>query len=153
MKLVVQRSGPARVVAVRSRHGDPIAHEESIHRGLVVLACAEVGDEPPVFAWAAGKIARLRIFEDPDGKMNRAVAEIGGAVLVVSQFTLAGDASKGNRPSFIRAAPPDIAEPLVEALARALETEHGLRVARGVFGAEMRLELVNDGPVTILIER
>ncbi len=153
MRIVVQRSGPARVVATHDASGAPIEHEESIDHGLVLLVCAEDGDDDAVLDWGADKCARLRIFEDDDGKMNRSVIETGGAVMVVSQFTLAGDASKGNRPSFVRAARPETAAPLVERFARRLEREHGLRVARGVFGATMRVELVNDGPVTIIVEK
>lgn len=140
-------------MATATRDGAPIEHSEAIGRGLVVLACAEAGDDGAVFDWAAKKVALMRIFEDEAGKMNRSVSDLGGGVLVVSQFTLAGEASKGNRPSFTGAAAPEIAEPLVERLAAGLEREHGLTVARGVFGAAMRVELVNDGPVTIILER
>jgi D-tyrosyl-tRNA(Tyr) deacylase len=153
VRLVIQRSGAARVTATRSRDDQPIDHEERIEHGLVVLACAERGDDGDVFRWAARKVAQMRLFPDENGKMNRSVRDAGGQVLVVSQFTLAGDAAKGNRPSFTRAAPPEEAEPLVELLARELESEHGLRVARGVFGGAMQVELVNDGPVTIILER
>jgi len=153
MRIVVQRSGPARVVATHDHSGAPIEHEESIERGLVLLVCAEEGDDESTFDWGADKCARLRVFEDDDGKMNRSLQDVGGSALVVSQFTLAGDASKGNRPSFVRAARPEVAAPLVERFAARLEREHGLRVARGVFGGSMRVELVNDGPVTIIVER
>jgi len=153
VRIVVQRSGPARVVATHDNAGAPIGHEESIDRGLVLLVCAEEGDDEGVLDWGADKCARLRIFEDEQGKMNRSLIDTGGAALVVSQFTLAGDASKGNRPSFVRAARPEVAAPLVERFASRLENEHGLRVARGVFGATMRVELVNDGPVTIVVEK
>lgn len=153
MRLVIQRCARASVVASADRLGDPIDHAESIGPGLAVLACAEEGDDDAVFDWAARKLAQMRIFEDDAGKMNRSVSDVGGSVLVVSQFTLAGDASRGNRPSFTRAARPDVAKPLVERLASALERDHGLPVARGVFGGSMRVELVNDGPVTIILER
>lgn len=153
MRIVIQRSGPARVVATRDNDGEPIEHAEGIERGLVLLVCVEAGDDDAVLDWGADKCARLRIFADDDGKMNRSVVDVGGGVLVVSQFTLAGDARKGNRPSFVRAAEPVIAEPLVERFARRLENEFGLLVARGVFGASMRVELVNDGPVTIIVEK
>jgi len=99
------------------------------------------------------KIARLRIFEDEAGKMNLSVADVGGGILVVSQFTLCGDAAKGNRPSFTEAAPPEIAEPLYEEMVRRLKTIAGVPVETGSFGAGMDVELVNDGPVTILLER
>jgi len=153
VRLVIQRSGPARVTASRDREGRAIEHEARIERGLVVLACAERGDDAATFRWAARKVAQMRIFEDDEGRMNRSVVDAGGGVLVVSQFTLAGEASKGNRPSFTGAAPPEEAEPLVEILASALEREHGLTVGRGVFGGAMRVELVNEGPVTIILER
>ena len=153
MRIVVQRSGAARVVATHDNDGAPIAHEEGIERGLVLLVCAEEGDDEATIDWGADKCARLRVFEDDDGKMNRSLLDVGGGALVVSQFTLAGDASKGNRPSFVRAARPEVAGPLVERFAERLEREHGLTVARGVFGATMRVELVNDGPVTIIVER
>ena len=99
----------------------------------------------------ADKIANLRVFADDEGKMNRSVLDVGGAVLVVSQFTLYGDTRKGRRPSFVDAAAPEIAEPLVHAVADRL-TELGIRTARGSFGAHMEVELTNDGPVTILID-
>ncbi len=153
MRVVVQRSGAARVTATRDRDGAPIEHEESIGGGLVLLVCVEEGDDAPVVDWGADKCARLRIFEDDERKMNRSLVDVGGEALVVSQFTLAGDASKGNRPSFVRAARPEVAEPLVERFAQRLENEHGVRVARGVFGGAMRVELANDGPVTIVVER
>lgn len=153
MRIVAQRSGPARVTASCDASGAPIAHEESIERGLVLLLCVEDGDDGATIDWGADKCARLRIFEDSDAKMNRSLQDVGGQALVVSQFTLAGDANKGNRPSFVRAARPEVAAPLVERFAARLEREHSLRVARGVFGGAMRVELTNDGPVTIILER
>ncbi len=144
MRMVVQRVARA---AVRVR-GEVTGE---IGRGLLVLLGVAVGDGEGEARWSADKIAGLRIFEDAAGKMNLAVAEVGGAVLVVSQFTLLGDARKGNRPSFIAAAPPEAANALYER-ACALLREKGLAVATGVFRAEMQVELVNDGPVTILLD-
>ena len=109
-------------------------------------------DDPTAAAGRlAEKVVKLRIFEDGEGKMNRSLAETGGEALVVSQFTLYAGTRKGRRPSWTGAAVPDVAEPAVEAFARALEAA-GVRVGRGVFGAHMRVELVNDGPVTIQLE-
>lgn len=124
----------------------------TIGRGLVVLVGFTHGDTTDHVQWMAGKVAGLRIFDDPDGKMNLALADVPGAVLVVSQFTLYGDASKGRRPSFIDAARPETAIPLYEEFVRVLRA-HGLGVETGEFGASMAVELVNDGPVTLWLER
>ncbi len=150
MRIVLQRVSGASV-AVEAGPGAP--HREAIGLGLVALVGVAPGDTEGVADWAADKTALLRVFPDEQGKMNRSVKEAGGAVLVVSQFTLLGDASRGNRPSFTGAAGPEHALPLVERFAARLEREHGLRVARGVFGATMRVSLVNEGPVTIVLER
>jgi D-tyrosyl-tRNA(Tyr) deacylase len=122
-----------------------------IGRGLLVLAGVEHGDGAAEAAAAADKLAGLRLFEDAAGKMNLAAADAGAAFLVVSQFTLAADLSRGRRPSFGTAAPPDAAEPLVEALADDLR-RRGFAVATGRFGARMAVELVNDGPVTFVLD-
>jgi len=119
--------------------------------GFVALVGCGALDRPDEPARLAEKVWNLRVFEDAAGKMNRSLSDTGGTVLVVSQFTLYADTSGGRRPSFVRAAPPDEAEPRVEAFAAALE-ELGATVARGVFGADMEVELVNDGPVTLLLE-
>jgi len=119
--------------------------------GLVVLLGVAAGDAEDDAGWMADKLAQLRIFEDQAGKMNRSVSEAGGGVLLVSQFTLLGDARKGNRPSFVEAAPPEAANALYERVA-ALLRERGLPVGTGVFRAHMDVELVNDGPVTILLD-
>ena len=124
----------------------------SIGRGLLVLLGVGKQDTPEQVTWMADKIAGLRIFADADDKMNRDLAAAGGAVLVVSQFTLYGDVAKGRRPSFVDAAPPEIAIPLYEAFIAALRGR-GLTVATGEFGAMMDVELVNDGPVTLIVER
>jgi D-tyrosyl-tRNA(Tyr) deacylase len=123
----------------------------AVGRGLVVLLGVARGDEEEDARALADKVAALRIFEDPAGKLNLALAEVGGGVLVVSQFTLLGDARKGNRPSFIDAAPPELGNALYERFC-ALLRQRGLAVATGVFRATMALELVNDGPVTILLD-
>jgi D-aminoacyl-tRNA deacylase len=122
-----------------------------IDRGLLVLLGVETGDSPRDAAYLADKTAELRIFEDEQGLMNRSVEEISGGVLVVSQFTLAAATRRGRRPSFSRAAPPGLAEPLYRQFAERLAAR-GIPVACGVFGAMMDVELVNDGPVTILLD-
>ncbi len=122
-----------------------------IGAGLVVLLGVAEPDGEEEAGRLAGKIARLRIFENEEGRFDRSLLDIGGAALVVSQFTLIADTAKGNRPSFTNAARPEHAEPLYERVCVALE-ELGLPVERGVFGARMELELVNDGPVTIVLE-
>ena len=119
--------------------------------GLCVLLGVADDDGQDEAGRLAGRVARLRIFENEEGKFDRSVLETGGAVLVVSQFTLIADTSKGNRPSFSQAARPETAEPLYEAFCGALEDEN-VPVARGVFGARMQVEIVNDGPVTIVLE-
>jgi D-aminoacyl-tRNA deacylase len=116
----------------------------------VLLGVAQ-GDTPGDAERLAGKVARLRIFENDDGKFDRSLLDTGGAALVVSQFTLIADTAKGNRPSFSAAAPPEEAEPLYELFCAALRAL-GVEVATGVFGARMQLELVNDGPVTIILD-
>jgi D-tyrosyl-tRNA(Tyr) deacylase len=120
-------------------------------RGVLVLLGIAEGDAAPDAERLAGKVARLRIFENEEGKFDRALAEIGGEALVVSQFTLIADTSKGNRPSFARAARPEVAEPLVDRFSQALR-ELGVPVQEGVFAARMQVELVNDGPVTIVLD-
>lgn len=122
-----------------------------IGNGLLVLLCAVDGDGEAEAETLANKIAKLRIFADEAGKMNRSVIDVGGEVLLVSQFTLAADTHKGNRPSFIKAAAPDQAIPLLDHFKARLETD-GLTVATGRFGAEMKVGLVNDGPVTIWLD-
>ena len=144
MRAVVQRVRSSRVVVDGTTVGE-------IGRGLLVLLGIRTGDTIEQARWLADKLVGLRIFEDADGKMNVAVADADGGVLVVSQFTLYGDCSKGRRPSFIDAARPEVAEPLYEAFADAVRM-HGVPVATGRFGAMMHVELVNDGPVTLVID-
>jgi D-tyrosyl-tRNA(Tyr) deacylase len=124
----------------------------AIERGFVVLAGFAPGDTDEVLGWMAEKVVGLRVFADAEGKMNLPLAEAGGALLVISQFTLYGDASKGRRPSFIGAAPPELAEPLYERFVARLR-QLGARVETGRFGAMMDVELVNQGPVTLVIEK
>ena len=145
MRAVVQRVSRASVTV----EGRVIG---SIGRGLLVLVGFAPVDVPDKVEWMADKVAGLRVFADDEGKMNRDLAAVGGAVLVVSQFTLYGDASKGRRPSFIGAAPPDVAVPLYDAFIVALRGR-GIPVETGAFGAMMDVELVNDGPVTLILER
>ena len=122
------------------------------YRGLLVLAGFEEADTESDLAWMAGKIARMRIFSDQSGVMNCSVSEIGGEILAVSQFTLYASIKKGNRPSWSRAAKGEVSQPLFERFVEKLVLESGKPVATGVFGADMSLSLVNDGPVTICID-
>lgn len=146
MIAVVQR---ARRAVVRA--GAPLEEVGRIERGVVVLLAVERSDGPAQAAWMARKLAALRIFEDDQGRMNLPLAAVGGGVLLVSQFTLAGDVREGNRPSFVRAAPPEEAEPLFRQVG-ALLAEAGLPVAWGRFRTAMEVELVNDGPVTLVVQ-
>ncbi|PYE81262.1 D-aminoacyl-tRNA deacylase [Pseudoroseicyclus aestuarii] len=144
MRAVIQRVSEASV----SIQGDCVGR---IGPGLLVLLCAMRGDTDGLPARMAAKIARMRIFRDEAGRMNRSVLDSGGAVLLVSQFTLAADTRTGNRPGFSAAAPPEEGERLYRATAEALEAQ-GLTVATGRFGADMQVALVNDGPVTIPLD-
>jgi D-tyrosyl-tRNA(Tyr) deacylase len=123
-----------------------------IDRGFLVLVGFTQSDDPAAIDWMADKIIGLRVFPDDDGKMNRSLAEAHGALLVVSQFTLYGDARKGRRPSFVDAAPPEHAVPCYERFVEALRSR-GATVETGTFGAMMEVALVNDGPVTLVLER
>lgn len=145
MRAVVQRVARASVAI----DGQTVAQ---IEQGLLVLLGVTDGDTSEDVAWLAGKIARLRIFADEAQAMNRSLTEVGGQALVVSQFTLYASTRRGNRPSFIAAARPETAVPLYEAFVAALRQETGREVPTGVFGADMQISLVNDGPVTILID-
>jgi D-tyrosyl-tRNA(Tyr) deacylase len=144
MRSVVQRVARAAVRVEGQVVGE-------VGQGLLVLLGVAAGDGPDDARWMADKLAQLRIFEDQAGKMNRSVQDVGGAVLLVSQFTLLGDARKGNRPSFVEAAPPDAAAALYEEVAGLLRAR-SVPVATGVFRAHMEVELVNDGPVTLLLD-
>jgi D-tyrosyl-tRNA(Tyr) deacylase len=145
MRIVLQRVSRARVTVAGRVTGE-------IGRGLLLLAGFTDSDTEDALAWMAEKVVGLRIFPDDEGKMNRSVGETGGALLVVSQFTLYGDTRKGRRPSFVDAARPEIAIPLYERFVDLLRAT-GLEVATGEFGAMMDVELVNDGPVTLILER
>ena len=120
--------------------------------GLLVLLGVQEGDTAEDGEWLCGKISRMRIFPDDEGKMNLSILDRGGEIIVVSQFTLHASTKKGNRPSFLRSALPAISEPLYDAFCLAMESELGKPVGRGIFGAEMEVALVNDGPVTIMID-
>jgi D-aminoacyl-tRNA deacylase len=144
MRAVVQRVSAARVVVDGKTAGD-------IGQGLCVLLGVARKDGGEGAARLAGRVARLRIFENDEGRFDRSLLDVGGAALVVSQFTLIADTEKGNRPSFSGAAPPEQAEPFYERFCDELR-KLGVPVETGVFGARMRLELVNDGPVTIVLD-
>lgn len=144
MKLVIQRVSSAQVRVA----GDPVGR---IGRGLLVFVGAEKGDGARQAEEAARKVAGLRVFEDPAGKMNLGLSEVEGSVLAVSQFTLSADLSRGRRPGFERALPSDEAGPLYDHFCRTLELL-GVPLATGVFGAMMEVELVNDGPATFLLD-
>lgn len=146
MRVIVQRVSHASV-----RIDGAIVGE--IGRGFLLLVGITHTDTKADADYLAKKVAQLRIFEDEAGKMNRALQDVGGAVLSVSQFTLYGDCTHGNRPSFVDAARPEQALPLYDYFNRQLREAYGLRVETGRFGAEMKVELINDGPVTILLER
>ena len=145
MRAVVQRVNRASVTV----NGQVVGR---IGRGLMILLGVRTGDTEAEAKWLARKIAGLRIFSDDEGKFNLSVQDVGGAALVVSQFTLYGDTRKGRRPSFTDAAAPDLAEPLVSRFVELLCAE-GLPVATGVFGAIMQVEIHNDGPVTLILEK
>lgn len=145
MRLVIQRAASASVEIVSELYS-------SIGKGLLILVGVLEGDTPEDVEWLVGKTAAMRIFDDENGVMNRSVKDIGGEALAVSQFTLAASTKKGNRPSYIRAARHDVAIPLYEMYCHELSKAIGKEVKRGVFGANMQVSLINDGPVTILID-
>jgi len=149
MRILLQRVTRAEV---RVREGGATRVAGSIGRGYLLLIGVTHDDSDEKAAWMAEKVAGLRLFADAEDKMNLALADVGGEVLAVSQFTLYGDAAKGRRPSFIDAARPEVAQPLYERFVAMLR-EKGLTVATGEFGAMMDVELVNDGPVTLWLER
>jgi D-aminoacyl-tRNA deacylase len=145
MRAVIQRVSHASVTVGGKTTG-------SIETGLLVLLGVEAADTAEDIEWLSGKIVRLRVFPDEHGVMNRSVQEIGGGILLVSQFTLFASTRKGNRPSYTRSAPPEVAIPRYEQFAARLAAHLGKPVATGEFGAAMQVSLVNDGPVTILMD-
>ena len=145
MRIVAQRVSEASVTI----NGNVKA---AIGQGLMILVGFESTDGPEDLEWITGKVARLRIFSDEEGKMNRSITEVNGGVLLISQFTLHASTKKGNRPSYIRAARPETAIPLYEQFIAQLEQELKRPIATGTFGADMKVALVNDGPVTICID-
>ena len=145
MRTVIQRVSEAAVSIEGRVHA-------SIGPGLLVLVAVEETDGPEDIEWLAGKIVRLRVFNDDAGLMNKSVQEAGGEILAISQFTLFASTKKGNRPSYIGAARPEIAVPLYEQFIGRVTSELGRDVKTGVFGADMKVRLINDGPVTIIID-
>lgn len=145
MRAVIQRTSHSCVVIGGVCHGE-------IGTGLNVLIGITEGDSEEDIEWLCHKIVNLRIFDDEDGVMNRSVLDANGEILVISQFTLYASTRKGNRPSYIRAARPEISVPLYEKFIDTLENILGKRVKKGIFGADMKVTIVNDGPVTILID-
>jgi len=145
MRVVIQRVERANV-AVEGKITGQIEH------GLMILAGFEDADMHEDLQWMSAKISKLRIFDDENGVMNRSVVDVQGGILVVSQFTLHANTKKGNRPSYIRAAKPDVAIPLYEAFKKQLSDDTGIEIQSGVFGAMMKIDLLNDGPVTIIID-
>ncbi len=146
MKVVVQRVKEASVTVGNHLTG-------AINQGLLLLVGIHVDDTPEQLTWMCEKILKLRVFEDEDDKMNCSVSDIGGAILVVSQFTLYGDAKKGTRPSYIQAARPEKAKPMYEAMIQYFKDHSDLDIQTGKFGAMMDVKLVNDGPVTLILEK
>lgn len=145
MRAVIQRVTKASVTVEGKVTGQ-------INTGLLVLVGIEDADGDEDIQWLSTKIANLRIFNDDDGVMNKSVVDVGGDVLLVSQFTLHASTKKGNRPSYLRAAKPDVAIPLYEKMIAQLEKDLGRKIQTGIFGADMKVELLNDGPVTIVID-
>ena len=145
MRAVIQRSGEAKVIINGAVKG-------AIPHGLVVLLAVEPADTAADIEWLSGKIVRLRVFDDENGVMNRSVQDVGGGILLISQFTLFASTKKGNRPSYSRSAGPEIAVPLYEQFVRKLAQDLGKPIQTGEFGAQMLVSLTNHGPVTIIID-
>ncbi len=145
MKIVIQRVSEASVTVNEKITG-------LIGAGLLVLLGIEDADTDDDIYWLSNKITNLRIFNDADGVMNLGIKETGGDILLVSQFTLHANTKKGNRPSYIKASKPDFAIPMYEKMIRQLETDLGKKIQTGIFGADMKVRLLNDGPVTIIID-
>ncbi len=145
MRVVIQRVTEARVVIEGKVNGE-------IGNGFMILVGIEEADGAEDIAWLTKKIVNLRVFDDENGVMNRSILDAGGDILLISQFTLHALTAKGNRPSYIKAAKPDISIPIYEAFIKSLEEAMGKKIATGIFGADMKVSLTNDGPVTILID-
>lgn len=145
MKVVIQRVTESSVEIEGKING-------AIGQGMMILVGIEAEDNHSDIEWLTSKIVNLRIFDDENGVMNRSIKEIDGEILVISQFTLHASTKKGNRPSYIKAARPEIAIPLYEEFKKILENDLGKRIQSGIFGAEMKVSLINDGPVTIIID-
>lgn len=145
MRVVIQRVSKASVTIEGKING-------AIEEGLLVLVGIEDADTTDDVHWLSGKIVNMRLFNDEGGVMNRSLLDTGGGLLLISQFTLHASTKKGNRPSYIRASKPDKAIPLYEAMIGQLQQDLGKEIATGIFGADMKVELLNDGPVTILID-
>jgi D-tyrosyl-tRNA(Tyr) deacylase len=146
MRLVIQRVSQASVAVPAE------GYESKIGNGLLVLAAFIDEDTEEDLLWTARKLVAMRIFDDADGVMNLSVQDVGGDILVVSQFTLYASTVKGNRPSYIKAAKPDVAIPLYERFIDIVEQQFGKKVGKGIFGADMKVSLLNDGPVTIVVD-
>lgn len=146
MRLVIQRVAQAGVAVLAE------GYEANIGRGLLVLAAFIDEDTEEDLDWCARKLAAMRIFDDAEGVMNLSVKDVEGEIMVVSQFTLYASTVKGNRPSYIKAAKPDVAIPLYEKFLLKVEEQAGIKPARGIFGADMKVSLLNDGPVTIIVD-
>ena len=145
MKVVIQRVSEAGVTIQQQLHA-------SIGKGMMILVGIQADDTQEDIDWLVGKICNLRIFDDENGVMNLSIREIQGEILAISQFTLMARTKKGNRPSYIDAAKPDISVPLYEQFVQTLSTEMGQEIKTGIFGADMKVHLINDGPVTIIID-
>ena len=146
MRLVIQRVSQASVSVPAE------GYESNIGNGLLVLAAFIDEDTEEDLLWTARKLVAMRIYDDADGVMNLSVQDVGGDILVVSQFTLYASTVKGNRPSYIKAAKPDVAIPLYERFIDIVEQQFGKKVGKGIFGADMKVSLLNDGPVTIVVD-
>ena len=146
MKVVIQRVGTANVKVDGDIKG--AIH----HGGLLLFLGVEDADKEEDISWLSNKIVNLRVFNDENGVMNKSLIETGGDILLISQFTLHASTKKGNRPSYIKASKPDVAIPMYEKMIKKLESDLGKKIQTGIFGADMKVELLNDGPVTIVID-
>lgn len=145
MRTVIQRVSRCSVTV----EGEKVSE---IGHGLMILVGIEDADNEEDIKWLSGKIINMRIFDDDDGVMNKSVMDIKGELMIISQFTLMAQTRKGNRPSYIRASKPEFSKPMYEQFCESMEKESGITVQKGIFGADMKVELLNDGPVTIVID-